>query len=452
MTRPRIARPLATAILAAIAFGSIAGAADTPLPAASPESQGFATDRLERLHERMQEFVARDEHAGITMLLARNGRVVDWQAWGLRDREARLPMEKDTIVRIYSMSKIVTTVAVMQLHEEARLRLTDPVEKYLPSLAGRQVFVGGTARRPKLTPAKSSVTIRDLLTHTSGYIYPFMFGKGALDEIYKGAGVTDAATMDELIERLAKVPLAHQPGSAFRYGLGIDVAGAIVEKVSGQPLDVYVDEHIVKPLRMVDTGYEVPASKRGRLAKIYTDEKAGGLRPLDAKDVVMTSVDASRMHWGGAGMFSTIGDYARFGQMLLNGGELDGVRVLGRKSVELMLANELTHTPKPTNQFSESDGFGYGGAVRLDLARGDRLGSVGQFGWTGAATTYFNMDPRERTLALVFTQHFPHDAHELFWTFSTMFYAALVDSPVPCTSDAGPHEDRHEGDTAQAPN
>jgi CubicO group peptidase (beta-lactamase class C family) len=407
----------------------LAGALDSPLPAAPPESQGLARDRLDRLHNRLQEFITRNEHAGISMLIARNGKLVDWQAWGLRDREARLPMEKDTIVRIYSMSKIVTTVAVMQLHEQARLRLTDPVEKYLPALAGRQVLMGGSARRPKLAPASKPVTIRDLLTHTSGYIYPFMFEKGTLDQLYKDAAVTDAPTVDAFIARLAKVPLAHQPGSTFRYGLGIDVAGAIVEKVSGQPLDVYVDEHIVRPLKMVDTGYAVPAEKRGRLAKVYTDRKEGGLAPVETKDLPMTSVAASPMHWGGAGMFSTIGDCARFGQMLLNGGELEGVRVLGRKSVELMLANQLTHTARPTNQFSESDGFGFGGAVRIDLPRGDQLGTVGQFGWSGAATTYFNIDPKERTVALVFTQHFPHNAHELFWNFSTLFYAALVDEP-----------------------
>jgi CubicO group peptidase (beta-lactamase class C family) len=360
MTTLRIARSLTKVALAAVVSVSVAGAADSPLPVVSPEARGFAPERLQRLHERLQEFVARDQHAGISVLIARDGSVVDRQAWGFRDREARLPMEQDTIVRIYSMSKIITTVAVMQLHEQARLRLTDPVEKYFPALAGRQVLTGGTVKRPKLVRAARSVTVKDLLTHTSGYIYPFMFEKGPLDEMYKSAGVTEAPTMDAFIERLAKVPLAHQPGSAFKYGVGIDVAGAIVEKVSGQSLDAYVDEHIVRPLKMVDTGYEVPAAKRGRLARIYTDRKEGGLAPVEAKELVMTSLDAGPMHWGGAGMFSTIGDYARFGQMLLNGGELDGVRVLGRKSVELMLTNQLTRMTSPTTQFGDGDGFGFG--------------------------------------------------------------------------------------------
>jgi CubicO group peptidase (beta-lactamase class C family) len=398
-----------------------------PLPLGSAERHGFAPDRLARLHARLKQFVDQGQHAGVVSLIARNGQIVDWQAWGQRDREARLPMEKDTIFRVYSMTKIVTSAAIMQLHEQALLRLDEPVEKYLPALAKRQVMTGGTGDAPELVAAKRPITIKDLLTHTSGYIYPGMFGKAPIDDIYRTAGVEKAQTMDEFIERLAKVPLTHQPGERFTYGLSIDVLGAIVAKVSGQDFDAYVAEHITGPLKMVDTAFDVPAAKRTRLAKVYSFEK-GALTPLPPEQLVMTSLDKSRMHWGGAGLFSTVSDYARFGQMLLNGGELDGVRVLGRKSVELMLANALTHTPSPYRAGTDYDGFGLGGAVRVDLARSGRLGSVGQFGWSGAATTYFNIDPQERTVALVFTQHFPHDQHQLFWTFSTLFYAALVDA------------------------
>jgi CubicO group peptidase (beta-lactamase class C family) len=426
MSTHALVRRAAALLLAVTLSVPLAGAPASPLPTAAAVDHGFAPDRLNLLHERMRGFVEENKHAGISLLLVRDGKVVDWQTWGMRDRERQLPMEKDTIVRIYSMSKIVTTVAVMQLHEQARLNLDDPVEKYLPALAKRKVLAGGTAANPTLVPAKRSITIKDLLTHTSGYVYPFMFTKGALDDIYKRADVINASTMDAFVERLAKVPLAHQPGARFTYGLSIDVLGAIVEKVAGQPLDAYVAEHITGPLKMDDTAYEVPSAKRDRLAKVYSNDKNGALTPVKDADLVMTALDKSGMHWGGAGMFSTIGDCARLGQMLLNRGELDGVRVLGRKSVELMMANELTHTPKPTNQFSDTDGFGFGGAVRLDLAKGNRLGSVGQFGWTGAATTYLNIDPQERTVALVFAQHFPHDQHELFWTFSTLFYGAMV--------------------------
>jgi CubicO group peptidase (beta-lactamase class C family) len=414
-------------LVSLLATPVLTSAPPTPLPLGSAAREGFAPERLDRLHRRLREFVDKGQHAGVVSLIARHGQVVDWQAWGQRDREAQLPMEKDTIFRVYSMSKIVTSAAVMQLHEQARLRLDDPVEKYLPALAKRQVLSGGTAKQPVLSAAKRSVTIKDLLTHTSGFIYPFMFTKGALDEIYQAEAVTAAQTMDEFIERLARVPLAHEPGARFSYGVSTDVLGAVIEKVSGQPLDAYVAEHITGPLQMVDTAYVVPASKRSRLAKVYTSGKDGALAAVADAELVMTSLDEARMHWGGAGLFSTVGDYARLGQMLLNGGALDGVRVLGRKSVELMMANALTHTPTPNTAFSDAEGFGYGGAVRLDLAKANRLGSAGQFGWTGAASTYFNIDPQERTVAMVFTQHFPHDQHQLFWTFSTLFYASLVD-------------------------
>ena len=400
-----------------------------PLPISAPDRQGFSVERLARMHTRLKDFVDKGQHAGIVSLLVRNGQIVDWAAWGKRDREAGLPMEKDTIVRVYSMTKILTSAAIMQLHERALLRLDDPVEKYLPQLAKRQVLAGGTADIPELVPAKRPITLKDLLTHTSGYIYPGMFGKSALDPMYEKAGVTKASTMDEFVSRLAQVPLLHQPGERFTYGVSIDVLGAVVAKVSGQPFDAYVAEHLTAPLKMTDTAFDVPVAKRARLAKIYSLNKAGALEPVPGEQLVMTSVDKAQMHWGGAGLFSTVGDYARFGQMLLNGGELDGVRVLGRKSVELMMTNALTHTSSPYRAGTDYDGFGLGGAVRVDQSRAARLGSVGQFGWSGAATTYFNVDPVEKTVALVFTQHFPHDQHQLFSTFSTLFYASLVDAP-----------------------
>jgi CubicO group peptidase (beta-lactamase class C family) len=399
-----------------------------PLPVAPAERHGFSTERLSLMHARLKAFVDDGRHAGIVSLIARNGHIVDWQAWGQRDREAKLPMEKDTLFRVYSMTKIVTSTAIMQLHERALLKLDDPVEKFFPVLAKRQVMIGGTAEAPQLEAAKRPVTVKDLLTHTAGYIYPGMFGKAPVDGLYEKSGVLGARTMDEFTTRLAAVPLMHQPGERFSYGINTDVLGAIVQKVSGQPFDAYVAEHITGPLKMTDTSFAVPQDKRARVAKVYTTAKAGGLEAVGSDQLVMTSLDKAQMQWGGAGLFSTVGDYARLGQMFLNGGELDGVRVLGRKSVELMTANALTHTPSPYRTGTDYDGFGLGGAVRVDLARSARLGSVGQFGWSGAATTYFNIDPKEKTVALVFTQHFPHDQHQLFWTFSTLFYASLVDA------------------------
>jgi CubicO group peptidase (beta-lactamase class C family) len=405
-------------LLAAAATGAFA---DPPLPVASPESQGFSPERLERLHGRLQEVVDQGKYSGMVLLLARHGRIVDWQTYGRRDVEQRLPMEKDTIVRLYSMSKILTSVAALILHEEGRLKLDDPVSKYLPALEKPKVMTGGTAKAPVLVAAKTPITIKHLMTHTSGFIYGF--GKTPVDKMYQDAKVFDVASMDEFVARAAKLPLAHQPGVRFSYGINTDFLGAVIEKVSGQPLDVFVEERICRPLGLVDTGYDVPESKMARLAKVY-QLKDGHFEPVEP--VAASFAERGRgFPTGGAGMFSTAIDYARFAQMLLNGGELDGVRILGRKTVELMTANHLPD-PHPTTDDGGADGFGLGVSVRLDLAKSNQLGSVGQFGWSGAATTHVVMDPKEKLVAILMAQHFPFNEHDLFWQFTTLTYAALA--------------------------
>jgi CubicO group peptidase (beta-lactamase class C family) len=403
----------------------VATAAAQPLPAAPAESEGFSTERLERVHAMLKRHVDEGKHAGLISLIVRHGRIVDWQTYGSRDLGARLPMEKDTIVRLYSMSKIISSVAVMILHEEGRLKLDDKVGTYLPAMAKMQVFAGGSVAKPKLVAARRELTIKDLLTHTSGLIYGF--GNSPIDEIYRNAKLLESPSMDAFVAKLATLPLAFQPGEKYGYGLGIDVLGAIVEKVSGTPFERFVEERITKPLGMVDTAYDVPEAKRSRLAKVYTLDKANAFTEVPDGQLAGVFPEPGRgFAAGGAGMFSTIGDYARFGQMLLNGGELDRVRILGRKTVELMMANHLNQLAVPTTSASGAEGFGLGGRVRIDLAKGNQLGSVGQFGWSGAATTYFDIDPKEQTLMLVFAQHFPFNQHGLFWQFSTLVYASLV--------------------------
>jgi CubicO group peptidase (beta-lactamase class C family) len=427
MERIRLLRSiciLSIVLLAATAVRADRDAND-PLPTANPASQGFSADRLERLHARMKRFVDEGEHAGIVTLIARNGRIVDWRAWGYRDIERKLPMEKDTIVRIYSMTKIIASVAAMVLHEEGRLKLEDPVAKYLPAFSSPKVFKGGTAAAPVLVPAKTPITIKHLLTHTSGYRYGF--ADEPLDRIYKKAAVLDATSMDDFVTRAAKLPLAHEPGTRFSYGINTDIVGAVIEKVSGQKFDDFVEERISKPLSLRDTGFDVPASKLNRLANMYEHAKKAKAGSFVVSKPMGASYVESGFAAGGSGMFSTIGDYARIAQMLLNGGELDGARILGRKTVELMTANHLGHLARPTTEFSDSDGFGLGVAVRLDLARSNQLGSVGQFGWSGAATTTVIIDPGEKLIALVFAQHLPFNEHDLFWQFNTLTYQALVD-------------------------
>jgi CubicO group peptidase (beta-lactamase class C family) len=423
MNRPASLHASALALVLSVALVTTGLAG--PLPTAAPASQGFSPERLSRLHARLQEFVEQGKHAGIIMLIARNGKVVDERAWGHRDLERKLPMETDTIVRVYSMSKIVTSVAALMLHEEGRLKLDDPIAKYLPGFEKPRVFKGGTAKSPVLVPAKTPITVQHLLTHTAGFIYGF--GKAPLDTIYNRASVLQAPTMDDFVARAAKLPLAHEPGERFSYGINTDLVGAIVEKVSGQPFDVFLRTRIFEPLEMRDTGFTVPSGKRARFAKLYSPDKNQVLAEPAQEGTPYPDPDGRLFPSGGGGLFSTIGDFARFGQMLLNRGELDGVRILGRKAVELMEVNHLAHLARPTTEFSHSDGFGLGGAVRVNLSRPAQLGSVGQFGWSGAATTYVNIDPKERTVALVFTQHFPHNQHDLFFQFSTLMYAALVD-------------------------
>jgi len=408
------------------------GALAQSLPTATPESQGFSVERLERLHKRMHEFVNDGRHAGIVVLIARNGKVVETRAYGMRDREQKLRMEEDTIFRIYSMSKVITSVAAMILHEEGRLKLDDPISKYLPAFAKPKVMTGGTVKAPVLVAAKTPITVKQLLTHTSGYIYGF--GKDPIDKIYNDSKGLVAPTMAIFLERAAKLPLAQQPGKSFRYGISIDLLGAIVEKVSGQPLDAFIESRITGPLGMKDTGFAVPAEKRARLAKVYTTGKDGQLTPaknLVPGDIPYPDEQGRLFPSGGGGMFSTIGDYARFGQMLLNGGELDGVRILAPKTVELMEVNHLSGLSRETIDSNEWEGFGLGGSVRVSLAGGSRLGSVGQFGWSGAATTDFRIDPKEHLMTLIFTQHFPFNEHDLFWHVSTLTYAALVDAAKP---------------------
>ena len=208
----------------------------------------------------LRRHVDEGKHAGLISLVARHGRIVDWQVYGSRDLGAKLPMEKDTIVRVYSMSKVISSVAVMILHEEGRLKLDDPVGKYLPALAKMKVFTGGSAKKPKLVDATRQMTVKDLLTHSSGLIYGF--GKEPLDEIYRDAKILESPSMDAFVAKLATLPLAHQPGDRFSYGLSIDVLGAIVEKVAGVPFERFVAERITTPLGMVDTGYDVPGQAR----------------------------------------------------------------------------------------------------------------------------------------------------------------------------------------------
>ncbi len=398
------------------------------LPHARPEEVGFSAERLERLHSVIEGYIDRGEHAGAISVVARNGKLVDLKTYGYRDLENHLPMQGDTIVRVYSMSKLITSVAVMQLFEQGRFALEDPVSQFIPELKELQVCTGGTPDQPVLVPAKRPITIKHLLTHTAGFAYDFS-AKSPVKELYEKAEILEAGSLQEFITRLAKLPLVNQPGEAFNYGVNIDVLGYLVQVVSGETFEDYMQHHIFDPLHMKDTGFDVPEEKMSRLAKLYEHDPANkkALRPV-AKPPYGTYAEKGKgFPSGGGGLFSTAQDYLRFGQMLLNGGKLDGKQLLGRKTVELMTANNLTFLETGRLPGSGSEGFGLGGSVRLDVAKENQLGSLGQFGWDGAATTTFRIDPKERTVALLLCQHLPFNEHGIFARFYTLFYAALVD-------------------------
>jgi CubicO group peptidase (beta-lactamase class C family) len=424
-------RTLGAAVLVTLALSASAAAKPPtagpipPLPVATPESQGMSSERLARGAAEIQRFLDEGKHAGAISLVVRNGKIVDWAARGKRDLEAGLPMEKDTIVRIYSMSKIVTSVAALILLEEARFRLDDPIGEYLPELAHMKVLTGGTTDKPLLADAKRPITIKHLFTHTSGLTYDF--GESPVEKLNREAKLPEAPSLADFVGRVSRLPLAQEPGERFTYGVSTDILGALVEKVSGRSFGAFLEERVLRPLGMKDTGFSVPEAKQARLAKIYEKGKDGKLQPVAKPLFGIQPSPGPKLESGGAGLFSTAGDYARFMQMLLNGGQLDGVRVLSRKTVELMMANHLNSLERTTHQFSESDGFGLGGSVRLDLAKSNTLGSVGQFGWDGAATTLARLDPKERTVMILLVQHFPFDEHKLFGRYTTLVNAAIVD-------------------------
>jgi CubicO group peptidase (beta-lactamase class C family) len=331
-------------------------------------------------------------------------------------------MERDTICRVYSMSKIITSVGALVLFEEGRFNLEDPVARYLPELKEMKVMTGGTADAPQLEPLKRPMTILHLFTHTSGLIYDFD-GSDELHKMYQRADLWSGPGLGDFIAKVGKLPLKHQPGDAYTYAINTDVLGALIERVSGKTFGAFLEERLFGPLGMKDTGFDVPAKKMNRVARTYKHGPGGKL--VEAEPLMNTWPEAGRgLESGGAGIFSTAGDYARFAQMLLNGGTLEGHRILGRKTVELMIVNHLVMLPE-NQAATRQKGFGLGVEVTTELGRLSIPSSVGQFGWYGAATTYCQIDPKEKIVAVALVQHFPINEHNFFGRFATGYYQAL---------------------------
>jgi CubicO group peptidase (beta-lactamase class C family) len=383
------------------------------LPSVKPEQVGLASERLERLSRGLQNEIEAGRIPGAVALVARQGKIAYFESFGHRDRASGAPMPKDAIFRIYSMTKPFTSVAAVMLMEEGKFLLTEPVSKYLPQLARLEVST------PRVDPATGKVahatvaaeremTIHDLLRHTSGLVYATRTPNARVKELYDKGGVGWAdVTPAEQLERLAQVPLAHHPGTTWEYGLSTDVLGRVVEKVSGTTLSRFLDERLFRPLKMADTSFVVPNGKLERIAQPLATEPSTG-QPIKLHDVTV----APKNDAGGAGGASTAGDYARFLQMLLNRGQLDGVRLLSPTTVALMTADHLgsMKVADPLLGVGFAYGFGLGFAVRKETGLYGISGSAGEYTWGGAAGTAFWVDPKEQMIAVLMTQGAPGPA------------------------------------------
>jgi len=392
----------------------------TQLPNAEPENVGLSPEALRRLGAALQSRVDRGNIPGAVALIARHGKVAYHQAFGVRDPEDGAPMQTDAIFRIYSMTKPIVSVAVMMLWEEGRLLLSDPISQYIPEFASPKVAVPNDG--PMQTePAARPITVQDLLRHTSGLTYEFR-GAGPVHKAYTEAKVARLKqTNAEQAATLASLPLLHQPGTRWEYSRSTDVLGRLVEVVSGQTLGTFLRERILQPLGMADAGFSVPEPQQGRIAEAFRRDPDTHAE-VNLLDVRRPAVFES----GGGGLVATAMDYARFMQMLLGGGRLDTVRLLGRKTVELMTSDHLGGIPSAPDLVPPGHGFGLGFAVRKEAGMAPFPGSVGSFFWGGAAGTTFWVDPVERLTAVLMIQA-PVQREHYRVLFRDLVYAALTD-------------------------
>jgi CubicO group peptidase (beta-lactamase class C family) len=437
-------------------FSLLSLGAQADIKLTKPERVGMSSERLKRVGEAMRRMIADEQIPGTVTLIARKGKVVHFEANGLRDIARKLPMQKDTIFRLYSQSKPVTGVAVMMLFEEGRFLLSDPVSKYLPEFANMQVYAG-TKDGEVITEPARPMTIHQLLTHTSGLTYDFF--PTPVGEMYRqrgvvgsvsvageleqgtqsarGKGALELQSLQQWSERLASVPLVSHPGSAWNYSVGMDVLGRLVEVVSGQSFGDFLNQRIFVPLNMVDTGFHVPPEKLSRFAANYSPAGvAGGLVLLDDPMASPYSLPPS-IEMGGSGLVGTVEDYLKFALMLANGGEYNGVRLLSPKTTEFMMANHMTPNiaADPLTSLeglmsgSRSWGMGFGltGSVVTNAAISGLPVSNGTFSWGGAATTHFWVDPEEDIVGLVHTQLLPDGTYPVKQMMQLMTYQALID-------------------------
>jgi CubicO group peptidase (beta-lactamase class C family) len=402
---------------------------------ASPDSVGLSARRLCRIDDHLARYVDEGRLAGWQVLVARGGQVAHLQQYGRRDLEADAPITEDTVFRIYSMTKPITSVALMTLYEQGHFQLDDPIERFIPELGDLQVFDTGDASQFTTVPAERSVTVRDLLTHTAGFTYGFMHAH-PVDALYREkniGGVATSGTLAEMVSKLGQTPLLCQPGSQWNYSVATDILGHLIERISGVSLDRFLATNLFEPLEMTDTGFHVDPDAADRFAACY-EREGDGLRLQDAPSDSSWLQPPSFLS-GGGGLVSTSADYLRFCRMLLGNGVLDGERILGRKTLALMRMNhlpgggDLTSMGQPVFSETRYDGigFGLGWSVVLDPARAQVSGSVGELAWGGMASTAFWVDPVEDLALNFMTQLNPSSAYPNRRELRALVYQALDD-------------------------
>jgi CubicO group peptidase (beta-lactamase class C family) len=398
----------------------------TVLEEAPPSTVNVSADRLLRIDKMIQQYIDSGWIAGAVGFIARDGKIVYDKSFGVSDNEKKTGMHTDDIFRIASQTKAITSVAVMTLFEEGKFLLDDPISKYIPEFANPAVIDQYNEKDTTYTTIKANreITVRDLLTHTSGIDYAGI-GSAKMNAIYAKAGiptgfVSEKLNLGEKMKLLGKLPLIHQPGEKFTYGLNVDVLGYLVEVLSGESLDQYMKSHLFEPLGMNDTYFYLPAEKFDRLVKVSTEDKAHHLINFEG-DFVAYPVSGGTYYSGGAGLSSTIKDYAVFLQMMLNKGVYNGKRILSRRTVELMTTNQIGDLPFGDDKF----GLGF----QITTARGQsRLGiSEGSFSWGGYFATTYWADPKERLVCLIFIQQSPLSHSDIQDKFKAMVYQTLDD-------------------------
>ena len=402
---------------------------------ATPEEVGLCSKRLARIPQFFQSYLDKEKVSGMSFLIGRGGRIAYQHNMGVKDFDCGSPIDAETIFRIYSMSKPITSVALMMLYEEGLFRLEHPVSRYIPEFANLEVYEQGGIDDYTTKPLERPMIVRDLLTHTSGLTYGFMF-QNTVDRLYRKSVInnTEAMSLEQYCQELAKLPLVFSPGTGWNYSVSTDVCGRLVEVISGQSLDTFFRTRIFEPLGMSDTSFDIPADKIDRLASCYERDPKTGKTRLQDSGAESSYRGEKAFLSGGGGLLSTIGDYYKFCQMLLNGGEFNGARLLSPSTIEFMTLNHLpggkTMRDMGDSLFTENNmdgsGFGLGFSIILDPVEVMAPGSPGSYSWGGAASTYFWIDPEYDMLAIFMTQLMPSDTYPMRPQLQQLTYSAII--------------------------